>query len=97
MPKYNLAEVEASVDPFEQPASKTNDQRQARREAVAAFAAEYDGTELDWGEDGERAKQVQFEAIAAYAEQHAGTDTDLDKELEQAAIEHFLILEEYEQ
>lgn len=51
-----LAEVETLVDSLAQPTIARNiDKRQARREAVAAFAAEFGGTELDLDEDFERA------------------------------------------
>ncbi|MBI1763283.1 MAG: hypothetical protein HYR56_17805 [Acidobacteria bacterium] len=56
-----------------------------------------DSLESKSGQAISNARQARFDAIAAYAAQHAGTDADLDEELEQAAVEHLLTLEEYEQ
>ena len=56
LPQEKLVQVEALVESFEQQVNgKSVDARQARRADVAAFAAEYGGTELDLDEDFERA------------------------------------------
>ena len=56
LPLNRLIEIETLVDSFEQTANGTHvDARQARRAAVAAFAAEYAGTEFDLDEEFEQA------------------------------------------
>jgi hypothetical protein len=56
LPPEKLVQVEALVESLEQKTEgKSLDARQTRREAVAAFAAQYGGTELDLDENFERA------------------------------------------